>query len=142
MVGARPSSLKDQRERAFTLTELVTVIGVVIIVVVMQLPAGAVTKGKGQSAGCLNNHRQLVRAWQLYAQENGGRLVGNLDGSGVMTMANSNKTWVLGWVDFNGGDPIGANTNRLYLTTYSPLAPYLDRQAAVFKCPADRSLSR
>jgi len=77
----------------------------------------------------------------LYADENGGRLVGNLDGSDVMNPANRDRTWVLGWFDFSGSLPAGAATNTLFLTAYSPLAPYLNRQAEVFKCPVDTSLS-
>ena len=144
MRAAEPYGLngQSQRERAFTLTDLITVLAVVILLTMLDLPSAATTRGKGQSASCLNNHRQLVRAWQLYADANGGRLAGNLDGGDVMTLANSNRTWVLGWFDFNGGAPAGANTNTLLLTAYSELAPYLNRQAEVFKCPADTSLSR
>src|SRR2546430_1230539 len=138
---------QSQRERAFTLTDLITVLAVVIILTMLGLPSAAITKGNGQSASCLNNHRQLVRAWQLYADANGGRLVGNLDGGNVSTLSNSNKTWVLGWLDFTGGTSFGApggasDTNTVILTQLSPLAPYLGHSAAVFKCPADKSLSR
>ena len=132
---------ESRRDRAFTFTDLITVLAVVFILIAVQLPSMANTRGKGQVASCLSNHRQLVRAWQLYAQDNNGLLVGNLDGSGVWVLANSNKTWVLGWLDYTGGQPAGAETNTEYLTAYSPLTPYLDRQASVFKCPADSSLS-
>ena len=133
---------ESRRDQAFTFTDLITVLAVIFILIAVQLPSMANTRGKGQIASCLYNHHQLARAWQLYAQDNNGLLVGNLDGSGVMTPANSNKTWVLGWLDYTGGQPVGADTNTQYLTTYSPLATYLDRQASVFKCPADSSLSR
>jgi hypothetical protein len=132
---------ESRKHWAFTFTDLMTVLAVVFILIAVQLPSAANARGKGQVASCLYNHRQLVRAWQLYAQDNDGRLVGNLDGGDVSILANSNRTWVLGWFDFNGGTS-GANTNTLYLTTYSPLASYLDRQASVFKCPVDSSLSR
>lgn len=84
----------------------------------------------------------------MYSDDNNGVLVGNLDGGGVQSIANSNKTWVLGWVDFTGGNSFSpaqggnADTNTLLLTRYSPLAAYLGRSPAVFKCPADKSLSR
>jgi len=143
MLAARASNLNGQADRAFTLTDLVTVLALVLVLFVVQLRSGATTRGKAQSASCLYNHRQMARAWQLYAQENNGRLVGNLDGgSGASSVGNSNKTWVLGWLDFTGGLPFGANTNTLLLTDYSPLATYLGRRAEVFKCPADTSLSR
>src|SRR2546422_11751213 len=127
MRAAEPYGLngQSQRERAFTLTDLITVLTVVLILTMLQLPSAATTRGKGQSASCLYNHRQLVRAWQLYADANGGRLAGNLDGGDVMTLANSNRTWVLGWFDFNGGSPLGGHTNTGYLTTYSPFASFL-----------------
>ena len=141
IVAMNPPSA-SQRDSAFSLTDLIVVLAVVLVLAALQLPSAAGTKGKGQSASCLYNHRQLVRAWQLYARDNGGRLVGNLDGgNGAMSLSNSNKSWVLGWLDFQGGQPFGANTNTLLLTASSPLAPYLGRSAAVFKCPVDTSLS-
>src|SRR5437762_11551726 len=128
MMTGIPANGSRRRAPAFTCTDLIAIITVLAVLLAMQLPSAAGTKGKGQTANCLANHRQLVRAWQLYAQDNGGRLVGNLDGSGVTSVANSNKTWVLGWLDFTGGVPNGASTNTLFLTTYSPLAPYLEQQ--------------
>jgi hypothetical protein len=120
---------------------------VILILIALQLPAAGTTRGQGQVASCIYNHHQLARAWQSYAQDNDGRLVGNLDGGNISTLSNSNKTWVLGWLDFNGGTSFGApggasDTNTLLLTQFSPLAPYLGGSADVFKCPADSSLSR
>jgi type II secretory pathway pseudopilin PulG len=129
MLSGTRIKTSSRRLQAFSLADLIAVLAVVLVLAALQLPSAAGTRGKGQGATCLANHRQLVRAWQLYAEDNGGRLVGNLDGSGVTSLANSNKTWVLGWLDFNGGVPNGAATNTLYLTTYSPLAPYLEQEA-------------
>jgi prepilin-type processing-associated H-X9-DG protein len=98
-------------------------------------------KAKSKAAGVyvLNNNKQLGLGWTMLADDNDGQLPGNLDGGNVSMLANSNKTWVLGWLDFSGNP---ANTNTLYLTHYSPLAPYIGRSAAVFKNPADKSRSR
>jgi len=137
-----PPSSRGKGDRAYSFTDLIATVGVIILLAALGLPAAANSRTKGQGTSCLNNHRQLANAWQLYAKDNSGRLVGNLDGGNVSILANSNKTWVLGWLDFTGGQPTGANTNTLYLTTYSPLASYAGRQASVFKCPADTSLSR
>jgi prepilin-type processing-associated H-X9-DG protein len=101
------------------------------------------------SAICLNNLRRLTLSWQLFAEDNSGRLVGNLDGGAVSTLSNSNRTWVLGWIDSSGmtlssGFPVAyggrGNTNTFVLTQLSPLAPYHERSADVFKCPADPGL--
>jgi len=125
-----------QMDGAFTSTDLITVLAVLLILGAIQWPSLANTKVKSQSANCLQNHRELAGAWQLYADENGGRLVGNSDGA--INPANKNQYWVLGWLDFSGSPD---NTNTLYLTADSPLAAYLNRKAEVFKCPADQSLS-
>ncbi|MBI3191304.1 MAG: hypothetical protein HYZ36_01480 [Pedosphaera parvula] len=97
------------------------------------------TRFHGNSATCINNHQRLVRAWQLFAEDHDGELVGNFDGGNVQSTANRDKTWVLGWYNFNRGNQ--ATTNTLYLTQDSPLAPYTGRVAEIFKCPSDLSLS-
>src|SRR5213075_6494 len=116
--------LNRQTDEAFTLTELISVLAMLLILGAVQRPSMANTHGKGQVASCLNNHRQLVRAWESYAQDNEGRLVGNLDGGNVSTLSNSNRTWVLGWLDLNAGSdsqfPVAyggrANTNTFILS--------------------------
>jgi prepilin-type processing-associated H-X9-DG protein len=137
-----------QKDGAFTLTDLIFILAVLFVLGAAQWPSMANTNGKGKLASCLDNHRQLVRAWQAYALDNGGTLVGNMDGGDVFDRANSNRTWVLGWFDFIGGSAFPqeygglANTNAFVLSQLSPLSPYLSHSAGVFKCPADKSLSR
>ena len=113
------------------------VVGGVLAVLTGKSLAGG--RSFNDTTACLNNHRRLAVAWQMCSDDNEGMLVGNLDGGGVMDALNANRTWVLGWLDFQGRPD---NTNTLYLTTYSPLAPYLGKVAEVFKCPADMTLSR
>lgn len=96
---------------------------------------------------CLSNLENMSRAWSGYAEDHSGALVGNLDGGTVLNAANSNQTWVLGWLDFSGGTFVSgakggsSNTNLLLLTDYSPLASYLAHSRKPFKCPADPGLA-
>src|SRR5437762_5544825 len=113
MLVTKQGNLNRQTDGAFTLTDLIAVLAVLFVLGAAQWPSMANTNGKGKLASCLDNHRQLARAWESYAQDNEGRLVGNLDGGNVSTLSNSNKTWVLGWFDFNGGNPFPPESGGL-----------------------------
>jgi prepilin-type processing-associated H-X9-DG protein len=135
-----PRQPRDRSALAFTLTELVVVLAVLGTLAVLHLAAATTPKDRSASAVCQNNLRQLTAAWLLYAQDNQDRLPGNFDGGDVMNVANTNRAWCVGWLDFAGGVPSGANTNLNYLR-YSQLGRYLHGDVTVFKCPADSSVS-
>jgi prepilin-type N-terminal cleavage/methylation domain-containing protein/prepilin-type processing-associated H-X9-DG protein len=117
---------------AFTLIELLVVIAIIAILAGLLLPVLARAKAKAVSITCLNNSKQLVLAWKIYADDNHGNLIPN--------ESDSVNGFTFGVMDYNNGSPAGADTNILYLISpkYSGIAAYTIN-AGIFKCPADRS---
>jgi prepilin-type N-terminal cleavage/methylation domain-containing protein len=60
--------------RAFTLTELLVVIGITAVLLALLLPVLSKARASGQSVACLSNLRQIMMAFHLYAGDNAQRL--------------------------------------------------------------------
>jgi prepilin-type N-terminal cleavage/methylation domain-containing protein len=60
----------------FTLIELLVVIAIIGILSALLLPVLGRGKQKATQATCLSNQKQLALAWEMYANDYGGKLVG------------------------------------------------------------------
>lgn len=68
--------VKSAHNAGFTLIELLVVIGIIGILAALLLPVLGHAKQKATQATCLSNQKQLALAWEMYADENSGRVVG------------------------------------------------------------------
>jgi prepilin-type N-terminal cleavage/methylation domain-containing protein/prepilin-type processing-associated H-X9-DG protein len=144
MRSSRHSELRgcsDSRVRnAFTLIELLVVITLIAVLAALLLPTLNRARAKAQGYQSVNNTRQLILAWVLYSDDHNGRLAYNLGGpaGGKDPARKTNANWVnnnLTW------ELDSDNTNTLTLTEAS-LGSYASKVTSIYRCPADRVLSK
>jgi prepilin-type N-terminal cleavage/methylation domain-containing protein len=121
-----------RRRQAFTLVELLVVIGIIAVLISILLPSLAKARESANRTACLSNLRQLTTGWIMYANDNKGRLVwaGTEDRSNILPPAND--AGQIGWVIDVLGDQ-NANTEASVrqgtLWKYNP-------HVNVYRCPS------
>ena len=120
---------------AFTLIELLVVIAIIAILAGLLLPTLAKAKLRAQGVQCMNNHHQLAFAWRMYSEENSDTLLLASSYSGGAVAGE--YVWVTGALDFSANNRSNWDINQDI--TRSPMWPYCNKKAEIWRCPADRS---
>jgi type II secretory pathway pseudopilin PulG len=141
MNTTRASTFKKAREDGFTLTELFVVIVTVAILGVLLLPALAGTKPNAQAFQCLENLRQLTLGWQMYAEDNNGKLTPNLELGEQVILPTDPRILPGGqWIQWCPGNmKSAAVTQQTNLIMAGLIYPYV-KDVRVYKCPTDQSV--
>jgi len=127
---------------AFTLAELLVIIGVLAVWILLLVPALARTRVSDRSFECQNNLRQLMNGWRMYAEDNADRVVNNWDTASIMNdLALPNPTYAT-WVDdiMSWTIPPPDTCFNLVGIIKAPFYSYVNN-VSVYKCPADNYLS-
>ncbi|MGH7976636.1 MAG: prepilin-type N-terminal cleavage/methylation domain-containing protein [Limisphaerales bacterium] len=130
-----PTVERKSRRFGFTLIELLVVIAIITILAALLLPVLTKAREQAQGVFCLNNTKQLVLAWQIYADDHDQFLPYNVGMSGSsfrtpLNWVNNVMTW----------DLSPDNTNTATITGAS-LGPYISGATRIFRCPSDHALS-
>lgn len=139
--AAKPSNPK--RGSAFTLTELLVVVAIIAIIASLLLPALNRAKARAHSTLCLNNTRQLVFAWSVYADDHNGVLAYNLGRSAriaalpAISGPQMSDNWVNNILDWETNSD---DTNSATVIG-TGIGPYTGKSAALYRCPSDNVVS-
>lgn len=130
---ARPQRAQSVN-RAFTLIELLVVIAIIAILASLLLPTLACARDQGRRILCINNHRQLMLAWELYSTDNGNALA--LNGHPPLGVPAEVKLWIYGT---HGRVETRTNTAYLIDQKYASFGAIL-KTPLLYKCPSDRTM--
>jgi len=126
-----------RRPTGFTLIELLVVIAIIAILASMLLPALAKAKNKATGITCMNNTKQVMLAYLMYAEDSNDKVIG----AGNQTASGGPPAWIGdGWLDW-AATPINTNINLLLDPKQAPLAKYFGNTKNVYRCPADKFVS-
>ena len=119
------------KNKAFTLIELLVVIAIIAILAALLLPALARAKENATGIACMNNNKQIMLAWSLFASDHEDRIP-------YASAYKSEPTWPFAWAV--GVLRLTGVNEDLSFVTEGVIKKYVGNSKDVFKCPADKAI--
>src|SRR5688572_25807219 len=133
-----------RKQRAFTLVELLVVIGIIAVLIGLLLPSLGRARRQAQMTSCLSCQRQLVMALLMYCQDNKHSFPG---GSGHYKQRDDSGgalgfgfQWFGAHYDPSAFNPYSCNSDEEAGPTY--LAKYVKGSTKIPACPAEQEMKR
>ncbi len=133
-VSRIPPFAAEAGRRAFTLIELLVVIAIIAVLAALLLPALSRARMQAQGIQCLDNTRQLLLAWELYAHDHDDQLPYNLG------MTEGGPRTPLNWVNNVMTWDLSPDNTNLATITDASHGPY-SSATTIYRCPSDNVLS-
>jgi prepilin-type N-terminal cleavage/methylation domain-containing protein/prepilin-type processing-associated H-X9-DG protein len=127
-------SSSRRARRGFTLVELLVVIGVILVLVALLLPAARKSVEAARQVTCMNHLRQIGMACLMYCHDNNNEFPG-FAGSQTEDGGPLLYEWIYADEIYKGGGAAGAPFDDVH---QSPILRYLtNRDITVLRCPSD-----
>lgn len=128
-------STGPQRSLGFTLTDLLAVLAAGAVGTLLLVPVSARSRQDARAFQCFNHNRELNRACRQAVDDRQDRLPFASPNSQMA--GTEGDSWVTGALDYSPANR--SNWDPTYDLSRSPLWPYCGREAALWRCPEDRS---
>jgi len=126
--SARPSTQPRRSASAFTLVELLVVIGIIALLISILLPSLSKAREQARSVQCLSNLRQIGMATVMYTNENRGLLPAGGEGPPQMR-------W--DWIYWDPNSSPYNDPSQGALASYLNITTNTSDGAMTFRCPSD-----
>lgn len=124
--------------------ELLAIVAVVILLAGVLIPSAARLKTRSASIQCLNNHKQIINAWQMYAQANDGECANNFTIPYILASITSGAfdNWANNVMTWSAGTTTTdiSVTNEAWVAK-GILHPFTDGDIEIYRCPSDQYIS-